>query len=304
MRVGASDPLVTALHRSEGERCAEIAARPQAMAPTSSCAALSPQQPDRRRGGSAAIGDWLERQSVAAVRAAREPYRRSITPRKCCRSARNGARRRACGRSRRSRTRTSSSPKGYVRRREEALRHLDDARRAAEDARAIDEDNIFVISVRANVARTRAEFEPDPAARAQLMREAEELMLQARTRHAQHWQLVTWSSPPAPGGLQAGVGRRAQCLRGRRNIRPPAKSRTCVRCIRWRRSRRGFRVSSSPKSRLARTAGSPTSACCGRFRCSIRAAIDAVRQWEFEPTLLNGRPVPIIMTVTVSFSVM
>jgi len=31
------------------------------------------------------------------------------------------------------------------------------------------------------------------------------------------------------------------------------------------------------------------------------AAIDAVRQWEFEPTLLNGRPVPVIMAVAVSF---
>ena len=33
-----------------------------------------------------------------------------------------------------------------------------------------------------------------------------------------------------------------------------------------------------------------------------QAALDAVRQWQFEPTLLNGVPVPIIMTVTVQFS--
>jgi protein TonB len=31
------------------------------------------------------------------------------------------------------------------------------------------------------------------------------------------------------------------------------------------------------------------------------AAIDAVRQWEYTPTLLNGTPVPVIMTVTVTF---
>lgn len=31
------------------------------------------------------------------------------------------------------------------------------------------------------------------------------------------------------------------------------------------------------------------------------AAIDAVRQWRYEPTLLNGVPVPVIMTVTVNF---
>jgi TonB family protein len=33
-----------------------------------------------------------------------------------------------------------------------------------------------------------------------------------------------------------------------------------------------------------------------------QAAIDAVKQWEYEPTLLNGVPVPVIMTVTVNFT--
>ena len=31
------------------------------------------------------------------------------------------------------------------------------------------------------------------------------------------------------------------------------------------------------------------------------AALDAVRQWQFTPTLLNGQPVPVVMTVTVAF---
>jgi protein TonB len=33
-----------------------------------------------------------------------------------------------------------------------------------------------------------------------------------------------------------------------------------------------------------------------------QAALEAVRQWEFTPTLLNGVPVPVIMTVTVQFT--
>ena len=33
-----------------------------------------------------------------------------------------------------------------------------------------------------------------------------------------------------------------------------------------------------------------------------QAALDAVKQWEFVPTLMNGAPVPIMMTVTVNFS--
>lgn len=33
------------------------------------------------------------------------------------------------------------------------------------------------------------------------------------------------------------------------------------------------------------------------------AAIEAVRQWKYTPTLLNGSPVPVIMTVTVTFHI-
>ena len=33
-----------------------------------------------------------------------------------------------------------------------------------------------------------------------------------------------------------------------------------------------------------------------------QSALDAVGQWRFTPTLLNGQPVPVVMTVTVSFT--
>jgi TonB family protein len=33
-----------------------------------------------------------------------------------------------------------------------------------------------------------------------------------------------------------------------------------------------------------------------------QAALDAVRQWRYEPTLLNGVPTPVIMTATVNFT--
>jgi protein TonB len=32
------------------------------------------------------------------------------------------------------------------------------------------------------------------------------------------------------------------------------------------------------------------------------AALEAVRQWEYTPTLLNGMPVPVLMTITVNFT--
>jgi protein TonB len=34
-----------------------------------------------------------------------------------------------------------------------------------------------------------------------------------------------------------------------------------------------------------------------------QAALDAVRQWEYTPTTLNGVAVPVIMTVTVNFTI-
>jgi len=33
-----------------------------------------------------------------------------------------------------------------------------------------------------------------------------------------------------------------------------------------------------------------------------QAALDAVTQWEFQPVLLNGVPIPVIATLTVQFT--
>jgi len=34
----------------------------------------------------------------------------------------------------------------------------------------------------------------------------------------------------------------------------------------------------------------------------IQAAFDAVHQWRYRPTLLNGEPVEVVTTVTVNFT--
>jgi protein TonB len=33
----------------------------------------------------------------------------------------------------------------------------------------------------------------------------------------------------------------------------------------------------------------------------VKAALEAVRQWRYEPTLLNGEPVAVITEITVNF---
>jgi hypothetical protein len=47
--------------------------------------------------------------------------------------------------------------------------------------------------------------------------------------------------------------------------------------------------------------GSKGRVCCARYRC-CEAALDAVRQWRFSPVRLNDPPVPVVMTVTVTFT--
>ena len=47
---------------------------------------------------------------------------------------------------------------------------------------------------------------------------------------------------------------------------------------------------------------SSTLACFSSLPMLDQAAVEAVHQWQFEPTLLNGVAVPVIMTVTVNFT--
>ena len=40
----------------------------------------------------------------------------------------------------------------------------------------------------------------------------------------------------------------------------------------------------------------------GRIPMLDQAALDAVRQWKYLPSMLNGVPVPVLVTVTVNFT--
>ena len=42
--------------------------------------------------------------------------------------------------------------------------------------------------------------------------------------------------------------------------------------------------------------------CFARCRPSTQAALTALKQWRYTPTLLNGVPVRVLMTVTFRFS--
>ena len=86
------------------------------------------------------------------------------------------------------------------------------------------------------------------------------------------------------------------------NIRMPAKVRTSGRSIRVDAQSAGIQGVVI----LEATIGVDGRVSDAKVLRSIplldQAALDAVRQWGFAPTLLNDVPVPVITTVTVNFS--
>ena len=94
----------------------------------------------------------------------------------------------------------------------------------------------------------------------------------------------------------AGSGRRRHQTTGENQGRLPGVS--VDRPDRPRAGRGDHRSDHQPGGQ-----GAGREECCVPFRLLDAAALDAVRQWEYTPTLLNGVPVPVVMTVTDQFSV-
>jgi TonB family protein len=191
----------------------------------------------------------------------------------------------------------------------EAQPHVDLATRAIEDAKlvAAQEPGVFMASVR--LLRVKTEIETDPGERAKLLQELDQLTQQmpqggirrsmpSGVRSELRWNSSASSassdssaSPAPPGAVRVGG-----------SIRAPAKT-------------KDLKPVYPPDAHQARVQGvvvmevvigADGRVSNARVLRSIpmldQAALDAVQQWEFEPTLLNGQPVPVIMTVTVGFS--
>jgi protein TonB len=83
--------------------------------------------------------------------------------------------------------------------------------------------------------------------------------------------------------------------------RPPASLTTWRPSTRPWPSRRASRAPSSSRPRSA-AGGRVTDVKVLRgIPLLDNSAVDAVKQWHYSPTLLNGTPVPVVMTVTVNF---
>lgn len=181
---------------------------------------------------------------------------------------------------------------------------------AAEDrALALNPDFMEALVYKNILMREQANYEGDPEQKKALLAEAEvlrsramELQRGSQPRAEQRVQQGVMGKPQPPQPPCAPRDLESAPVRVGGNIKAPAKT-------------HDVRPEYPADAQEARVQGvvileiviTPTGQVSGP--CVMRsipmldqAAIDAVSQWQFEPTLLNGAPVPVIMTVTVNFT--
>lgn len=186
---------------------------------------------------------------------------------------------------------------------------------AADRAIAIDPRYMEALAYKNILLRHGATIEPDASKRRLLIEEADRLRAFAMELQKERQLSATPPPPgaPAPPPPPPPPGTAPPCdrsvlatmqapLRVGGNIKPPTKI-------------KDVRPVYPTDAQLARVQGvviiEATIDEYGRVvqACVLRsiplldeAALQAVSQWEFTPTLLNGAPMPVVMTVTVNFT--
>ena len=179
---------------------------------------------------------------------------------------------------------------------------------AAEDrALTYNPDFVDAMVYKNVLLRHQARDETDAARRAQLIAEADTLRNRAMELNKARASVAVRSAgvappPPPPPPLGGGAPAPGAPVRVGGNIKPPAK----VRDARPVYPEDAMRARVQGVVILETTIDASGTVMDAKVLRSIpmldQAAVDAVMQWEFVPTLLNGAPVPVIMTVTVNFT--
>ena len=182
---------------------------------------------------------------------------------------------------------------------------------ATDRALALNPDYADALTYKNLLLRMQAKLETDPVQKQQLIAEADTLRTRAialtKSRAAINGagagvMLGPPPAPPGPAGPAPTLPSGMAPVRVGGNIKTPTKV-------------RDVRPLYPLEAQSARIAGvviiEATIDTDGRvYDAKVlrsiplldHAALDAVRQWEFTPTLLEGVPVPVIMTVTVNFT--
>jgi TonB family protein len=195
----------------------------------------------------------------------------------------------------------------------EKLQYVTSGIAATDRALALKPDYVEALTYKNLLLRLRANLETDPVQKQQLIAEADALRNRAMELNkgraainAAGGGVMLGPAPPPPPPPPAGSARALPSgmapVRVGGNVKTPTK-------VRDVRPLYPFDAQSARISGIViveatiDTDGHVYDAKVLRSIPALdQAALDAVRQWEFTPTLLEGVPVPVIMTVTVNFT--
>jgi TonB family protein len=198
----------------------------------------------------------------------------------------------------------------------ERMTYLRQGLAAADRALAAQSDFVAALIYKNLLLRAQAGVETDASKRQALLSEADQLRrraLELRAANGAEMRFVPRGDgpapppppppPPPPDGTDA-----ARLIDGRApirvggNIGPPTK----IRDVRPEYPAQAQAAGVQGVIILEATIDQSGAVRSARVLRSIplldQAAVDAVQQWRFTPTLLNGEAVPVIMTVTVNFT--
>ena len=188
------------------------------------------------------------------------------------------------------------------------LRYVEAGIAATDRALAQKADYVDALVYKNILLRLKSSLETDAVRREALIAEADSLRNRAiELNKARMGSSATFPPsaaappPPAPPGHDQVDGQ--QALRVGGDIKTPTK----IRDVRPVYPQEALDASVSGMVILEAVIDSQGNVRSARVLKSIplldQAALDAVREWRFTPTLLNGVPVPVMMTVTVNFTV-
>lgn len=182
---------------------------------------------------------------------------------------------------------------------------------ATDRALAIDSEFADAMTYKNILLRMQAQMEPDVTTQRQLVAQADELRTRAlalRQKGAPGMPgpdrvSVAPMPPPPPPPPGGGYAQGDQPVRVGGNVKAPTK----IKDVRPIYPQEALAAKLQGVVIIEATIDTSGLVSDAKILRSIppldQAALDAVRQWEFTPTFLDGRPVPVIMTVTVNFTV-
>ena len=182
---------------------------------------------------------------------------------------------------------------------------------ATDRALALNSDYVDALTYKNLLLRQRAGLESDATLKQQLIAEADVLRNRAielgkgRIAISGRGGTVAFPPPPPPPGAPAAQGSSAPGdapVRVGGNIKAPEKIRNVPPVYPADAQAAGIQGVVIIEATIDRGGRVQNAKVLRSIPMLDQAAVEAVTQWEFTPTLLEGVPVPVIMTVTVNFT--